>query len=48
MATQLNELEGALAQAEYVAYLQSLEQTELKAGLETKRTSRRRGGRAPG
>jgi membrane protein involved in colicin uptake len=48
MATQLNELEGALAQAEYVAYLQSLEQTELKAGLETKRTSRRRGGRARG
>ena len=48
MATQLNELEGALAQAEYVVYLQSLEQTELKAGLESKRTSRRRGGRARG
>ncbi|HEY0338137.1 MAG TPA: hypothetical protein VGC70_12425 [Burkholderiales bacterium] len=48
MATQLNDLEGALAQAEYVAYLQSLEQTERKVGLESKRTSRRRGGRARG
>ena len=43
MATQLQALEGALAQAEYAVYLQSLEQTELKAALENKQRRTWRG-----
>jgi hypothetical protein len=37
MSTQLKELEGALAQAEYVSYLQSLDHAELETGVENKR-----------
>jgi hypothetical protein len=46
MTRQLTALEGALAQAEYGAYLQALEQTEVKAALDNKRRARRGSDRA--